>query len=333
MHRVDGPVMLCTLVEDSRLVQPGSIFLARQGATTDGRDWITQAEKDGASLILSDRSGCDRASGPALSCDDPVRIGALLAERLHGSPSSGLELVGITGTNGKTTTATILQHLLANDDAPCGLIGGIEVDDGRARTPATLTTPQAADLSRTLGRMIGNGCRFAVMEVSSHALDLGRVSGLHFSAALFTNLSGDHLAHHGDMDSYAEAKRSLYSSLAHEAVAVINVDDPRISVPAKTGANLPEGGMEGLIFHFKSFMHGHGIRPDKGEVYVPTEAPNGELGYYMVSDGTEKPYRWRVRPPSFYNYQAFPNMCIGGLFSDVIASLSSINVIAGELDR
>jgi NADH dehydrogenase I D subunit len=113
----------------------------------------------------------------------------------------------------------------------------------------------------------------------------------------------------------------------------VNVDDPRISVPAKTKENLPEGGMEGLIFHFKNFMHGHGIRPDKGEVYVPTEAPNGELGYYMVSDGTEKPYRWRVRPPSFYNYQAFPEMCVGSLFSDTIASLSSINVIAGELDR
>lgn len=227
MHRVDGQVMLCTLVEDSRRVQPGCIFLARQGTTTDGRDWIPQAEKDGASLILSDQSGCDRATGPALSCDDPVRIGALLAERLHGSPSSTLKLVGITGTNGKTTTATILQHLLASDDAPCGLIGGIEVDDGCQRTTATLTTPQAADLSGTLGRMIGNGCRFAVMEVSSHALDLGRVSGLHFSAALFTNLSGDHLDHHGDMDSYAGAKRSLFTSLDNEAVAVINVDDPR----------------------------------------------------------------------------------------------------------
>ncbi len=113
----------------------------------------------------------------------------------------------------------------------------------------------------------------------------------------------------------------------------INVSDPRIVLPTKDERNLPEGGMEGLIYHFKNYMHGHGVRPPKGEVYVPTEAPNGELGYYLISDGTERPYRWRVRPPSFYNYQAFARMSEGGLLSDSVAVLSSLNIIAGELDR
>ncbi len=113
----------------------------------------------------------------------------------------------------------------------------------------------------------------------------------------------------------------------------IYVDDPRIAIPPKTAQNMPQGGMEGLIYHFKNFMFGHGLRPPVGEVYSCTEAPNGELGFYLVSDGTERPYRWRVRPPSFYNYQSIAAQTEGGLLSDVVAVLSSLNIIAGELDR
>jgi NADH dehydrogenase I D subunit len=113
----------------------------------------------------------------------------------------------------------------------------------------------------------------------------------------------------------------------------INVDLPEVVVPLKDAKNAPEGGMEGLIYHFKNYMFGHGVRPDPGEVYFATEAPNGELGYYLVSDGTQKAYRWRVRGASFYNYQPFPIMCRGGSVSDVVSGLSSLNIIAGELDR
>jgi NADH:ubiquinone oxidoreductase subunit D len=113
----------------------------------------------------------------------------------------------------------------------------------------------------------------------------------------------------------------------------VNVDDPEVMIPHKTAKNAVEGGMEGLIYHFKNYMYGHGVRPAPGEVYFATEAPNGELGYYLVSDGTDKPWRWRVRPPSLYNYQPFPIMCRGGSVSDIVAGLSSLNIIAGELDR
>jgi NADH-quinone oxidoreductase subunit D len=111
------------------------------------------------------------------------------------------------------------------------------------------------------------------------------------------------------------------------------VDDPRIVIPPKDAFNKPQGGMEGLIYHFKNYMFGHGVCPPKGEIYSSTEAPNGELGWYLVSDGTQKPWRMRVRPPSLYNYQAFPAMCEGKLLSDMVAVLSSLNIIAGELDR
>ncbi|HEX7898305.1 MAG TPA: NADH dehydrogenase (quinone) subunit D [Planctomycetota bacterium] len=113
----------------------------------------------------------------------------------------------------------------------------------------------------------------------------------------------------------------------------IYVDDPRIVIPPKNQENKPSGGMEGLIYHFKNYMMGHGMCPPKGEVYSCTEAPNGELGFYLVSDGTQRPYRWRVRPPSLYNYQALPTMVTGKMLSDVVACLSSLNIIAGELDR
>jgi NADH:ubiquinone oxidoreductase subunit D len=113
----------------------------------------------------------------------------------------------------------------------------------------------------------------------------------------------------------------------------VNIDDREIIIPHKTEKNNPQGGMEGLIYHFKNYMHGHGVRPDPGEVYHATECPNGELGWYLVSDGSDKPYRWRVRPPSLYNYAPFPIMCMGGTVSDIVSGLSSLNIIAGELDR
>ncbi|MDG2201454.1 MAG: UDP-N-acetylmuramoyl-L-alanyl-D-glutamate--2,6-diaminopimelate ligase [Phycisphaerales bacterium] len=226
-HRVTGDVIVADLVEDARLVKPGDIFLARPGRTADGRQFIKQAQAAGAAAILSDSTGCAEAVIPAIECVDPSMIGARLAERLHGDPSRRLHLIGITGTNGKSTTAMILQHLLDDDRARCGLIGGIHIDDGLRRSTASLTTPQASELSRQLGRMVRNGCTRAVMEVSSHALDLGRVHALSFHGAIFTNLSGDHLDWHGDMVQYAIAKRRLFSMLPRHGIAVLNAEDQR----------------------------------------------------------------------------------------------------------
>jgi len=135
------------------------------------------------------------------------------------------------------------------------------------------------------------------------------------------------------MREMRESLKIVDQALRMMPVGPINVDDPRVAIPPKDADNKPSGGMEGLIFHFKNYMYGHGVCPPKGEVYSSTEAPNGELGFYLVSDGTQRPYRMRVRPPSFYNYQAFPRMCEGGLLSDIVASMASLNIIAGELDR
>ncbi len=130
-----------------------------------------------------------------------------------------------------------------------------------------------------------------------------------------------------------ESLKIIDQALTKMPKGPVKVDDPRVALPDKNAAMAPQGGMEGLIYHFKNYMFGHGVCPPAGEVYSATEVPNGELGFYLVSDGTQKPFRMRTRPPSLYNYQAFPKMSQGSLISDLVAILSSLNVIAGELDR
>ncbi|HZN61438.1 MAG TPA: NADH dehydrogenase (quinone) subunit D [Planctomycetota bacterium] len=139
--------------------------------------------------------------------------------------------------------------------------------------------------------------------------------------------------YHVRVGEMRQALRIIDQALKKMPSGPVNVDDPRVALPPKDAFNKPQGGMEGLIYHFKNYMFGHGVCPPKGEIYSSTEAPNGELGWYLVSDGTQKPWRMRVRPPSLYNYQAFPRMCEGKLLSDMVAVLSSLNIIAGELDR
>lgn len=213
------------LVEDSRLVEQGDVFLARMGARVDGRTYIDQAERRGAVVILSDETGCEAATIPALLSGRPERDGAIIAQRLAGDPSEHLSVVGVSGTNGKTTVSTLLAHVFRGE-GPCGLLGGVRIEDGVSVRAATLTTPMAVDVADWLGRVALNGCERAVMEVSSHALDQDRVAGVRFAAAIFTNLSGDHLDYHGSMDAYAACKRRLFTGLPATGVAIVNADDP-----------------------------------------------------------------------------------------------------------
>ena len=156
----------------------------------------------------------------------PTRVGQL-AERFFGHPAKQLKLIGVTGTNGKTTTAYLIQHLLNQAGQKCGLISTVALDDGVDRMPAQLTTPGAIEFSRLLAAMARNGCRAVVSEVSSHALAQGRTSAVSFDVAVFTNLTGDHLDYHGSMDNYAAAKANLFEQLESDNTwAVVNADDP-----------------------------------------------------------------------------------------------------------
>lgn len=220
------------MTDDSRRVASGCVFVARgrADATSDGdgwRAWVVDACAAGAAAVVAP-AAVDVPDGVGLAVASVVDqpLAAELAARFFGHPARGLKLVGITGTNGKTTVATITQHLLKTGGMRCGLLGTVAIDDGGADgpQPAELTTPGAIELQRVFACMVANGCAAAVMEVSSHALDQGRVAGLDFDVAVFTNLTQDHLDYHGTMAAYAAAKAKLFAGLRPDATAVINVD-------------------------------------------------------------------------------------------------------------
>ncbi len=220
---------ITSVVEDSRAVTTGALFVARRGVSQDGRGFIQDAIDRGAAAVLTDRSvpalPADTSVVHLRAEDVPGCLGRL-AERFNGDPSRQLHLVGITGTNGKTTVATLIRAIMRSAGHTCGLLGTVEIDDGRAPYESSLTTPAAPELSATFARMVANKCKHAVMEVSSHALDQARVDGLRFRGAAFTNLTGDHLDYHGSMGAYAAAKRRLFSAIDPGGFAVVNIDDP-----------------------------------------------------------------------------------------------------------
>lgn len=214
------------LTEDSRTVTPGALFVARVGGTAHGGTFIRDAVERGAAAILTDHETAIPPQFPTIRSHDPANAMALIAERFFGDPSRKLRLVGVTGTNGKTTTAHLTQQILNRCGCPCGLIGTVLIDDGAKKTPAHLTTPGAIEISAAMARMAANHCAAAVMEVSSHALQQQRTDALHFDAAVYTNLSGDHLDYHGTMNAYADVKARLFEQLSADAVAILNNDDP-----------------------------------------------------------------------------------------------------------
>jgi UDP-N-acetylmuramoyl-L-alanyl-D-glutamate--2,6-diaminopimelate ligase len=217
-------------------VRPGDLYAALPGARTHGARYATDAAGRGATAVLTDPAGAAeaRATGlPVCVVDDPRRVLGAVASRVHGSPSEHLTVLGITGTNGKTTTSYLVEAGLAAAGWTSGLIGTVQTRtrgrdaDGApvtAELPSVRTTPEATDLHALLATMAESGVRAVVMEVSSHALVMGRVNGVRFAAAGFTNLSRDHLDFHGDVESYFQAKALLFDGRA--AVEVVDVDDP-----------------------------------------------------------------------------------------------------------
>lgn len=224
----DAGTRICDLTEDSRTAVPGSLFVARGGLKADGRAFVRDAIALGAVAVLTDAEGAASVpSGAAtLVAPDVPLAAARLAERFYGEPTGRLVLIGVTGTNGKTTVAHLVHQILNHAGLRCGLVGTVEVDDGHSVAPAAMTTPPAIELSRTFGCMVEAGCRAAVMEVSSHALMQRRAAALRFDVGVFTNLSGDHLDYHGTMEAYAAAKGELFRMLPPDGLAVLNAEDP-----------------------------------------------------------------------------------------------------------
>jgi UDP-N-acetylmuramoyl-L-alanyl-D-glutamate--2,6-diaminopimelate ligase len=214
------------ITTDSRAVAPGDLFVALRGAHADGHDYLAQAAALGAVALLVE-SAPEGALPPAAVVADTRRALAPIAVRFFGDPASELTLVGVTGTNGKTSTTFLTESILSAAGRATGLIGTVEVRYAGERQRAINTTPESLELQRLLRDMRTRGVAAAVMEVSSHGLALGRVTGCRFDAAAITNLTQDHLDFHGNMEAYAEAKSLLFRShLKAGGVGVVNLDDP-----------------------------------------------------------------------------------------------------------
>jgi len=216
------------LVWDSRQVVRGSIFFAIKGERLDGNDHISEAIQRGAIAVVSER---ERKSRPdVLYIQTPnVRVAlAKSARRFYSSPDRKLNLVGVTGTNGKTTVTRLVKHLLDEGNDKCGLIGTIDYVVGKRVLPSHKTTPEADEISALLAEMVESGCESAAMEVSSHGVDQNRTYGVEFDTIAFLNLSQDHLDYHGDMERYFGVKSSLFKGANNPmpSNAVINLDDP-----------------------------------------------------------------------------------------------------------
>ena len=229
MALVDGlpSADVSSVAYDSRTVTPGSLFVALKGLNTDGTTYARDAAARGAAAIVAESTPPADARLPWLSVSDARLALAALAAEFYGRPSEQLSLVGITGTNGKTTTSYLLASIFEAAGIKCGRIGTVGYRIGAREYEAARTTPEAPELQRMLRDMVEQGCGACVMEVSSHALSLRRADHLRFAAGIFTNLTRDHLDFHRDMEQYFAAKRRLFELLPDSAVAITNTDDPR----------------------------------------------------------------------------------------------------------
>ena len=215
------------VVYDSRKASPGSIFVALRGLNADATTFAPQAVSRGAVVVVAEREAAAGVDAPWITVPDARLALAQLADRYYEHPSGRLLVVGITGTNGKTTTGYLIRSIFEAAGINCGLMGTVVYSIGGEDREATRTTPEAPDVQALLREMADRSCAAAVMEVSSHALALRRVDGIEFGAAVFTNLTRDHLDFHRDMEEYAAAKRRLFEMLPDAAPGVVNADDPR----------------------------------------------------------------------------------------------------------
>jgi UDP-N-acetylmuramoyl-L-alanyl-D-glutamate--2,6-diaminopimelate ligase len=232
------------LTDDSRRVSPGGLFVAVKGTQSDGHRYLNQAVSAGAGALVVEAgyvpaNALDALGVPVIEVRDSRHVLGVLASRFHGDPSQRLKLIGVTGTNGKTTTTYLCKSVLEAAGAKVGLVGTVAYLIGNERIEATHTTPGAVELQGLFRRMIDAASDAAVMEVSSHALALDRTAGCEFGTAVFTNLTQDHLDFHADMEEYFHAKLRLFAGLGPEGRAVVNLDDPYgASVAAATRAQV-----------------------------------------------------------------------------------------------
>ena len=213
---------------DSRKVSKGCLFIAVKGVAADGHKFIEKAVESGAAAVICEALPVNTKEGVTyVQVDNSAAAAGLIAHNFFGQPSGKLKLVGVTGTNGKTTIATLLYKLFTSLGYKCGLLSTVENKIGDKIIAATHTTPDAVSLNALLKQMADEGCSYAFMESSSHAIHQHRITGLHFAGGLFSNITHDHLDYHKTFDEYIRVKKAFFDNLSSDAFAISNADDKR----------------------------------------------------------------------------------------------------------
>lgn len=315
---------LTGIFDDSREVRPGGVFVAIPGTQVDGRRYVEAAIERGAAVIVGEAMP-PRDDVVVVNVPDAREALADLAKRwyqLDQPAARDLKLLGVTGTNGKSTTAFMARAILQAAGDRCALLGTLHYDLGARSLSAGLTTPGTLQLAECLSECVSNGGTAAVMEVSSHALDQGRTRGLRFGAAAFTNLTQDHLDYHGSMEAYATAKARLFAGLSPDSVAVVNRDDP---------------WTERMTRDCRAKIVGYAIESDSAEITarIGRESIAGTT-YQVTLDGrTLTLENAVVGRHNVYNALAAIGMthAIGVSDEAIIAGLASVQNIPGRLQR
>ena len=226
--RVVGPTTgeVTGIEIDSRKIEAGNLFIAMRGTQVDGHAYIAKAQEMGATAVACESLPEKPASDVTyLLYPNTEEVAGVLATQFYGNPTSRLKLVGVTGTNGKTTIATLLYHMFRRMGYKCGLCSTVcNYIDGKA-VPTEVTTPDPITLNRLLGQMANEGCQYAFMEVSSHSVAQKRIAGLTFAGGIFTNLTRDHMDYHKTFENYRDAKKAFFDALPKHAFAITNADD------------------------------------------------------------------------------------------------------------
>jgi UDP-N-acetylmuramoyl-L-alanyl-D-glutamate--2,6-diaminopimelate ligase len=213
---------------DSRKIRPGSLFIAVKGTAADGHQFIESAMEQGAIAIVCQEISFKKKDGVTLvQVEDSAAAAGFVAHNFYEQPSAKMKVMGVTGTNGKTTIATLSYKLFTSLGYKCGLLSTVENNIGNKAMPATHTTPDAVSLNALLRQMVDEGCTHVFMEASSHAIDQHRITGLEFAGGIFSNITHDHLDYHKSFDEYIRVKKSFFDDLPSSAFAISNADDKR----------------------------------------------------------------------------------------------------------
>jgi UDP-N-acetylmuramoyl-L-alanyl-D-glutamate--2,6-diaminopimelate ligase len=310
-------ISIASLHIDSRTVQSGGCFIAVKGSATDGHQFIEDAIKDGAVAVVCEQMPATIQEGIVyVQVENSAVAAGYMAHRFFGEPTAAIKLVGVTGTNGKTTIATLLFKLFTSLGYTCGLVSTVQNQVGDNIIPSTLTTPDAIALNALLNQMKDAGCEYVFMECSSHAIDQHRIAGLVFTGALFSNITHDHLDYHKTFDEYIRVKKSWFDGLTKNCFAISNADDKRGLVM------LQNTQAKKLLYSLKT------LTDFKGRILE-----NGLSGLHMIVNETEVHFKL-IGTFNAYNLLAVfgAAICLGQDKLEVLQTLSNMDGAEGRFD-